>query len=148
MVKPLGGSRVLDLTNWWSGPKATTVSAASGADVIEVTATGRPDWSRALFGEDADIDPSWYERSSVFDGANAGRCGITLDLPHEAGLDVFERCVEKSDGVINDSSARVMADRGLSQEELGAVREDWSDAPPLGLDTGAVLDEWLEVSDA
>src|SRR5262245_16789882 len=114
MEKPLAGVRVLDLTHWWSGPEATAALAALGADVIKVEAVQRPDSSRALYARNVESDPNWYERGSVFNGANAGKRGITLDLTRDCGRDVFKRLVKTSDVVINNFSARVMSNLGLS----------------------------------
>ncbi|MET0830482.1 MAG: CoA transferase [Microbacterium sp.] len=121
MSKPLTGIRILDLTHWWSGPEATAVLAALGADVIKVEAMQRPDSSRALRARDIENDPVWFERSSVFNGANAGKRGITLDLNSPAGRDVFIRLVAESDIVINNFSARVMANLGFAHTDLSAI---------------------------
>lgn len=94
------------------------VLAALGADVIKVEAMQRPDSSRMLLARDIENDPVWFERSPVFNGANVGKRGITLDLSNADGMDVFKRLVEKSDVVINNFSARVMANFGLAHEDL------------------------------
>jgi crotonobetainyl-CoA:carnitine CoA-transferase CaiB-like acyl-CoA transferase len=121
MEKPLTGVRVVDLTHWWSGPEGTGVLAALGADVIKVEAVQRPDSSRALQAQDLETDPYWFERSSTFNGANASKRGITLDLTRKAGLDIFKRLVAKSDVVINNFSARVMVGLGLSHAQLEEI---------------------------
>ncbi|MET0828984.1 MAG: CoA transferase [Microbacterium sp.] len=121
MTKPLADVRILDLTHWWSGPEATAVLAALGADVVKIEAMQRPDSSRALRARDIDADPEWFERSSVFNGANAGKRGITLDLSSQQGRDVFATMVTKSDVVINNFSARVMSNLGFSHEALAAM---------------------------
>jgi crotonobetainyl-CoA:carnitine CoA-transferase CaiB-like acyl-CoA transferase len=121
MNQPLSGIRVVDLTHWWSGPEATSVLAALGADVIKIEAIQRPDSSRALRATDVEDDPFWFERSSVFNGANAGKRGITLDLTQQAGRDLLTRLIIDSDVVINNFSARVMANLGFSHEGLERI---------------------------
>ncbi|MDF3309686.1 CoA transferase [Rhodococcus sp. T2V] len=121
MNKPLQGVRILDLTHWWSGPEATLVLAALGADVIKIEAVQRPDSARALRARDIDTDPYWFERGSVYNGANAGKRGITLDLSRPAGRDIFVRLLPDADVVINNFSARVMSNLGFSHEDLVAL---------------------------
>ncbi|GAA2848858.1 CaiB/BaiF CoA-transferase family protein [Pseudonocardia halophobica] len=118
MEKPLEGVRVLDLTHWWSGPEATSLLAALGADVIKVEAVQRPDSSRAHRARDIDNDPEWYERGVVFNSANAGKRGITLDLSRPAGRELFLRLAADADVVINNFSARVMSNLGLDHARL------------------------------
>ncbi|MET0885347.1 MAG: CoA transferase, partial [Mycetocola sp.] len=118
MTKPLDDVRILDLTHWWSGPEATLVLGALGADVIKVEAIQRPDSARAFRAQNIDSDPHWLERGSVYNGANAGKRGITLDLSRDSGRDLFNRLVAGADVVINNFSARVMTNLRLAHDDL------------------------------
>lgn len=116
-AQALHGLRVIDLTAFWAGPAATAVLAEFGADVIKIESTKRPDGMR--FAGAVREDPLW-ERSPIFHGANRGKRGITLDLDAEAGKKLFRKLVEGADLLIENFSARVMANFGFDWETLHA----------------------------
>ncbi len=116
---PFEGLRVLDLTAFWSGPYATMLLGALGADVIKVESVRRPDPYRyTLTRPDRE---RWYEWSPVWNDTNCDKRDVTLDLSSPGGLELFERLVPHADVVISNFSNRVMPNLGLTNERLRSL---------------------------
>lgn len=113
---PFDGVRVLDLTWFWSGPSATMLLGALGADVIKIESIQRPDSYRFQL-TDARVE-RWYERGPLWNDANCDKRSLTLNLNHPAGRELFERLVAKADVVISNFSNRVMPNLGYTPERL------------------------------
>src|SRR5215813_11653462 len=102
MSGPLSGVRVLDLTHVLNGPFATMLLAHMGADVIKVE-HGRGDRFRH----------AWMPVDRTHDGyeflvVNANKRGITLNLKHEKGKEMFRDLVREADVVVENFSLGVM----------------------------------------
>jgi len=113
---PFDGIKVADLTAFWSGPYATMLLGALGADVIKIESVQRPDPYRltlAPVGKER-----WYEWGPLWNDCNCDKRGITLDLSTEAGKELLERLVAWADIVISNFSNRVMPNLGLTNEYL------------------------------
>lgn len=112
---PLQGVRVIDTCIYWAGPMATGLLADLGAEVIKIESIQRLDHLRLLGGWPT---PDGYEWSAVFNGANRNKYGITLNLNHPRGKEIFKRLVEIGDIVAENFSPRVMENWGLTYEVL------------------------------
>ena len=132
---PLAGLRVIDLTGFWAGPAATQVLAAFGADVIKVESTQRPDGMRFTSTRPPSVD-GWWEWGAVFQGANAGKRGITLDLNRPEGREALLALVAQADVLIENYSPRVLGNFGITWELLQGVnsRVTLVRMPAFGLD--------------
>ncbi|NRA00022.1 MAG: CoA transferase [Myxococcales bacterium] len=130
---PLSGIRVVDLTCFWAGPVATSYLAEMGADVIKVESIQRPDGMRFSGAVRNEIMWEW---SHVFHGANSSKRDVTLQLESEAGMSLLLRLIEKADLVVENFSARVMDNFGLTWEKLSALNPRLSlvRMPAFGLD--------------
>jgi crotonobetainyl-CoA:carnitine CoA-transferase CaiB-like acyl-CoA transferase len=117
---PLEGLRVVDATAWWAGPSATQLLACMGAEVIHVESISRMDGARTYLGGTA-MDGVWYERSSLWNGANANKLDVTLALDHPKGLAAFKRLVASADVVVENYSPRVFENFGLTWESIHAL---------------------------
>ena len=117
---PLDGVRVLDFTAFWAGPAATHMLAALGADVIKVESIQRPDGMRFTTTARPSVD-RWWEWGPVFNGANAGKRGVTLDMTRPQGLAVAKSLVAWADAVVENFSPRVMEGFGLDWEAVAAA---------------------------
>jgi formyl-CoA transferase len=87
---PLAGVRVVDLTQYESGPSATQLLSWLGADVLKIEPpSGDP--SRSLVGADG-------ERESIlFSLLNQGKRSATLDLKNDADYAKLMRLLEDAD---------------------------------------------------
>jgi len=121
-LKALEDIRVLDLTRFYSGPYCTTLLADMGAEVIKVEPPG---------GEPMRDNPPWVEngkgglhdrsRSGYFLGLNRNKYGMTLNLKHPKGLQIFKDMVKISDVVVENYTPGVMKRLGIDYEELKKV---------------------------
>jgi benzylsuccinate CoA-transferase BbsF subunit len=109
-MRPLDGVRVLDFTWVVAGPVTTRTLADLGAEVIKVERRASLD-----FGD---------RRGGLSGSLMRGKQSVVLDLNDPRGLDLARRLAAISDVVIDNFSARVMANLGLDYESLCALRPD------------------------
>lgn len=130
---PLKGLRVIDLTAFWAGPYATSLIAQFGADVVKVESIQRPDGMRFAGGLP---NHNMWEWSSVFAGANCGKRAITLSLDKPEGMKILHKLIADADVVIENFSARVMGQFGLTKELIHSLnpRAILVRMPAFGLD--------------
>jgi crotonobetainyl-CoA:carnitine CoA-transferase CaiB-like acyl-CoA transferase len=117
---PLVGLRVLDLTAWWSGPSATHLFAALGADVVKVEAISHPDGMRYSFVADPSVE-QWWELGPVFLALNTNKRGITLDLTTRRGCEVLEDLAKQADVLMENFTPRVLENYDI---DWARVRRD------------------------
>jgi crotonobetainyl-CoA:carnitine CoA-transferase CaiB-like acyl-CoA transferase len=102
---PLGSLRVVDLSSLWAGPLCGAMFASTGADVIKVESTRRPDGARS-------------GPQDFFDLLNADKRSVALDLADERGRHSLHRLVQSADVVIEASRPRALEQLGLDAREL------------------------------
>lgn len=119
MSKPLGGIRVLDLTNVLAGPFCCHQLAHLGAEVIKVETIGRGDLARQL---GADPALSAKNMGVSFLAQNAGKKSVTLNLKTEKGRALFQRLVETADVLVENFRPGVMKRLGVDYEKLKAIK--------------------------
>ena len=117
---PLSGLRVVDSTNSWAGPFASQILANFGAEVIKVESIQYLDTWRTSATAHGPQDTIW-ERSPTWNSVNTGKFGITLNLQHPKGVDLFKRLIKISDVVAENFSPRVMKNFGLNYDVLKEV---------------------------
>jgi crotonobetainyl-CoA:carnitine CoA-transferase CaiB-like acyl-CoA transferase len=120
---PLAGLRVIELTANWAGPLAGRYLADLGAEVIKVESPKRPA-TRGLHYAGGDGRTRPYNRSGYFNKLNRNKLGVALDLALPAGREVFLRLVERADVVIENNSARVLANLNLTYDVLRRAKPD------------------------
>jgi crotonobetainyl-CoA:carnitine CoA-transferase CaiB-like acyl-CoA transferase len=113
---PFDGLRVVDLTAFWSGPYATMLLGALGADVVKVESLRRPDPYRFQLAPAS--KERWYEWGPVFNDCNCDKRAITLDLNTDIGRELVERMIRDADVVISNFANRVMPNLGLDNARL------------------------------
>ncbi|HYL59305.1 MAG TPA: CoA transferase [Candidatus Acidoferrales bacterium] len=115
-----GKLRVLDISMGWAGPLVGQMFAEMGAEVIKVEDTHHFDWWRgSLSMAPPEMQP--IERASVFNTANRGKRGITLDLTVERGVEILRRLIAASDMLIENFSPRVMDKLGLGYDAVSRL---------------------------
>src|SRR5579875_708192 len=117
---PLAGVRVVDFSWIVAGPQATRILADFGADVIRVEYAGRLDSIRiGMVAPDA--PPGSVDASGFFNNFNRNKRSVTLNLADPAGRVAIERLIAVADVVIENFSARVMEEKGLSYARMAAI---------------------------
>jgi crotonobetainyl-CoA:carnitine CoA-transferase CaiB-like acyl-CoA transferase len=109
---PLQGIRVVDFTQFVSGPMSTLVLADMGAEVVKVETPAKGDDFRKY----PPIDPALPTQGAPFLWANRNKKSVELDLKSEAGLEVARRLIGRADVVVENFSTGVMARFGLDPE--------------------------------
>lgn len=108
---PLSGIRVVDATNSWAGPFATQLLASFGAEVLKVESIQYVDTWR-VSGTAMGIQNTVWERSPLWNSVNADKLGITLNLKHPRGVEIFKQLARMSDVVAENYTPRVMKNFG------------------------------------
>ncbi len=109
-MKALEGIRVLDLTHAHAGPICTMFLAALGAEVIKI----EPPW-----GEMTRMFPPLVKGvSPYFAFINRCKLGVTLNLKHPKGVELFKRLVKLSDVVVENFRPGTMERLGIGWETL------------------------------
>src|ERR1700719_3350967 len=102
--RPLSGIRVLDLTRVLAGPTCARTLAEHGADVLRITAAHLP----SLGYQELDT--------------GHGKLSAELDLRDPGNVDILRGLVRKADVFSQGYRPGALANRGLSPEELAAIR--------------------------
>jgi len=103
----LEGATVVDLSSLWAGPLCGQLLAASGANVVKVESTTRPDGARR--------GPAPF-----FDLLNGTKRSVALDLATLGGRDDLRRLIRAADVVIESARPRALAHMGIEAVgELG-----------------------------
>ncbi|MBI2871777.1 MAG: CoA transferase [Chloroflexi bacterium] len=116
---PLTGVTVLEVAQEVSGPYCAKLLADFGAEVVKVEPPGQGDPARNL-GPFAQEDPH-PEKSCPFHYLNASKKGITLNLRHPAGVDIFQQLARRAHVLVEDLGPGVMDSLGLGYETLEKV---------------------------
>jgi len=108
---PLAGIRVLDLTQFLSGPYCTQMLADLGAEVIKVESP-QGDYSRH-------VPPNFIGDDSVyFVSINRNKSSVVVDMKARGGIDVVKRLAMSCDIVVENFRPGVLDHLGLRQSEL------------------------------
>lgn len=129
---PLEGFRVIDMTEVWAGPLATSLLGDMGAEVIRLESFPRVSQSRGAGGGAARAGganpagqlaggpdaPRPWDRGSSYHMTNRNKLGITLNLADARGKELFFRLVSKSDGFVIGYSAGTISRMGIDYPVL------------------------------
>ena len=114
LAGPLSGIRVLDFTQFLSGPFGTQILGDLGAQVIKIEPPSG-DLSRS-------VPPNLVEGdSSYFLSVNRNKRSVVIDLKSEIGADLALRMMDACDVVIENNRPGVMDRLGLGYDVLSAA---------------------------
>jgi CoA:oxalate CoA-transferase len=113
----LDGIKVLDLTMHLSGPYCCWLLGSLGAEVIKVE---RPDGGDPV----REIGPFVHGQSTYFGSVNRNKRGIVLDLKSSEGKHALAKLIEKSDVLVENFRAGVLAKLGFDEARLKALNPD------------------------
>jgi CoA:oxalate CoA-transferase len=115
MAKALEGVRVLDFTQYLSGPHCTAVLSELGAEIIKVERPGHGEPERVAM-------PMTPKRESYqFLSYNRGKKSVTLNLKNPKGVEIAKKLAAKADVVVENFACGVMERLGLGYEELRRI---------------------------
>jgi CoA:oxalate CoA-transferase len=114
-AQPLRGIRVLDLTQFLSGPYATQILADLGAEVIKVEPHG---------GDSARVIPPYFvgADSAYYLSVNRNKKSVAVDMKHADGKALVRELALHSDVVIENFRPGVAAKLGLDYAQLANER--------------------------
>jgi CoA-transferase family III len=102
---PIVGALVVDLSALWAGPLCGQLLAATGAHVIKIESTGRPDGARR--------GPAPF-----FDLLNGAKRSVALDLTTAQGRHQLRAVVGGADVVIESARPRALHQMGIDALEV------------------------------
>lgn len=115
----LSGLKVIDLTWHIAGPYCTKLLADLGAEVVKIEQPKKGDPSREE-GPFPDDKPN-LETSGLFAYLNNNKKSVTLNLRTKRGVEMVKNLVKDADVLVENFRPGVMADLGLSYDELKAI---------------------------
>lgn len=116
MSKILDRIRILDLTHVYFGPYTTMFLADMGAEVLKI----EPPWG----DETRYYAPLYGGMSSVYLFFNRNKKGLTLNLKHPRGREIFLKLLKDADVVMENYAPGTMEKLGLGYDELKKVKPD------------------------
>lgn len=107
MTRPLAGLRVLEMGHLVAAPFAGMILSELGADVIKV---------EPLEGDPArEFGPPFEGSDAVlFLNMNRGKRSIAMDLRHDRGRAILDRCLRRADAFLTNYRAQALDRLGLS----------------------------------
>ena len=115
MAKALEDVKVLDFTQYLSGPHGTSVLSELGAEVIKIEMPGKGEPERQAM-------PKTPKREAYqFLSYNRGKKSITLNLKNPKGMELAKKLVAKVDILVENFAPGVLDRLGLGYEEAKKI---------------------------
>ena len=114
MGKPLEGIRILDCTQYLSGPLTTTLLCDMGAEVIKIERPPYGDQSRFTKAVKDGYGTSFVTR-------NRGKKSVLMDLKDPAHKELFLKMVKTADMVVENNKPGVFDKMGFDFDTLRAI---------------------------
>src|SRR5271170_7298415 len=115
MEKALAGVKVLDLTQFEAGTSCTQMLGWLGADIIKLEAPAHGDLGRVTFADKPEVDSFYFLQ------LNSNKRGITLNLKHDRGRELFFRLVREVDVLAENYSLGTLERLGLGYDKLREI---------------------------
>ena len=112
-LRPLLGTRVVDVTSSLAGPTSTQLLAALGADVVKVEPVGGDharEWG----------PPFWDGQGAMFLASNAGKRSLAVELSDPRGLEAVLRLTDQADVFVQSLRPGAAERHGLGQDAVRA----------------------------
>jgi CoA:oxalate CoA-transferase len=119
MDRALEGVRVLDISEYVSGPYCAKLLGAFGAEVIKLERPGQGDPARHA-GPFLDDIPH-PERSALFLYLNTNKKSVTLNFHLPEGAAILTQLARKADILVENFSPGILARAGFSYEALEEI---------------------------
>jgi CoA:oxalate CoA-transferase len=111
----LEGVRVLDFTQYLSGPHGTSVMSELGAEIIKIERPGTGEPERLA------MPKTPKGESYQFFSYNRGKKSITLNLKDPKGVEIARKLAAKVDILVENFAPGIMERLGLSYEEVSKI---------------------------
>jgi len=111
-LRPLTGTRVIDVTTSIAGPYCGEILGALGADVVKVERPDTGDDGRA-WGP-----PFWHGESAIFLAVNADKRSLAVSLSDPRGLEAVLRLVDTADVFVQSLRPGLAERLGLGADAL------------------------------
>jgi CoA:oxalate CoA-transferase len=121
MTKMLEGIRILDLSNFFSGPLCGYLLAQMGAEVIKVEEPSAGDPARRL-GLAPELSKNLM--GAAYLAANGGKKSVTINLKSDQGKAILKKLLATSSVLIENFRPGVMDRLGLGYDVLRQIRPD------------------------
>lgn len=117
--KALHGLKVVEYSQFISGPYCAKLLGDLGAEVVKIENPGVGDRARTM-GPFINNEPH-PERSGLFAYLNTNKLGITLDVKTPTGRKALQSLLEKADVFVENNPPRLMKKWGLAYEDLRKI---------------------------
>ncbi len=117
MAGPLGGVRIIDVSEVISGPLAVMMLAEQGADVIKVEPPRYGEQSRQLSNYRSGM-------AALYANCNHGKRSIGIDLKTAEGLELFYELVRTADVLVQNWRPGAAERLKIGENELRAIKPD------------------------
>ncbi len=115
----LSGLKLLEYSEFVSGPYCGKLLADLGAEVIKIEKPGLGDKARSWGPFPQDIPHP--EKSGLFLDLNTNKSGVTLNVESAMGVKIFKELVKRVDIVIENNPPQEMERLGLDYESLHQI---------------------------
>jgi CoA:oxalate CoA-transferase len=115
MAKALEGVRVLDFTQYLSGPHCTSVLSELGAEIIKIEMPGKGEPERQA------MPKTPKKESYQFLSYNRGKKSITLNLKSPKGVEIAKKLAAKVDILVENFAPGGMDRLGLGYEDVKKI---------------------------
>lgn len=115
MAKALEGVRVLDFTQYLSGPHCTAVLSELGAEIIKIEMPGKGEPERLA------MPKTPKKESYQFLSYNRGKKSVTLNLKNPKGMEIARKLTAKVDVLVENFAPGVLERLGLGYEEARKI---------------------------